>query len=222
MLKEEIRGLIKRNFIDPIGRALLGDVEDIIRVRQNLNEYIEWVECGKPVPPPDIIKQITVKTYANKYGSKTFVETGTYLGDMVFAVRGIFNRIYSVELGDKLYENAKARFSKHGHISILHGNSAELLPEILRQIKEPCLFWLDAHYSAGITAKGGILTPILQEIKHIFGHPIKDHIILIDDAADFNGENDYPTVEELRKLVLENKPNYEFGVKNNIIRIHRS
>lgn len=222
MLKEGISRLIKSNFIDPIGRALLGDVEDIIRVRQNLNEYIEWMELGKPVPPPDIVKQITVKIYANKYRSKTFVETGTYLGDMVFAARGIFDRIYSIELGDKLYENAKARFSKHSHISILHGNSAELLPEILLYIKEPCLFWLDAHYSAGITAKGEILTPILQELKHIFRHPIEDHVILIDDAADFNGENDYPTIEELRRMVSENKPNCEFGVKNNIIRIHRS
>ena len=222
MLKQTIKTAIKRTFVGPIKRTLFGDIDNMIQDCQHIKEYIEWVELGKPVPPPHHIKQMTVKEYANKYGPNIFIETGTFQGDMVYAVRSVFDRIYSIELDDKLYERAKKKFSKYNHISILHGDSADVLPEILDHIKEPCLFWLDAHYSAGITAKGELVTPILQELDYIFDHPVKDHVILIDDARDFEGKNDYPTIQELRSLVLSQKLDYSFEVKNDIIRIHKN
>lgn len=214
MLKQAIKTAIKR--------ALFGDIDDVIQDCQHIKEYIEWVELGKPFPPPHLIKQMTVKEYAKKYRLNIFIETGTYLGDMVYAVRSVFGKIYSIELGEELYKRAKRRFSKYNHISILHGDSAEVLPEILDNIKEPCLFWLDGHYSAGITAKGELATPILQELDHILSHPVKDHVILIDDARDFIGKNDYPTIQELRTLVLSQKLGYGFEVRNDIIRIHKT
>ena len=221
MFKQTIKAIIKRNFIEPIRRALFGDVDDMVRDYQNIRKYIEWLESGKPIPSPHIIKEVTVKEYANKYRLKIFVETGTYLGEMVYAVRSLFDKIYSIELGDKLCERVKTKFSKYNHISILHGDSAEVLPEILHHIKEPCLFWLDAHYSEGITAKGKLITPILQELDHIFNHPVKDHVILIDDEKDFTGKGGYPTIQQLRSLVLSQGSDYEFEVKGDIIRIHK-
>lgn len=220
-LKKAIKTAIKRTFIDPIKRILLGDIDDMLRDCQHIKEYFEWLELDKPAPPPALVKQITVKEYAIHYGLNVFIETGTYLGGMVYAVRNIFDRIYSIELDDKLYERAEMRFAKYNHISILHGDSSDMMPRILVHIKEPCLFWLDAHYSAGITAKGKLITPILQELHHIFDHPAKEHVILIDDARDFEGKNDYPTKQEIRSLVLSEKPDYVFEVKNDIIRIHK-
>jgi len=79
-----------------------------------------------------------------------------------------------VELSTELYERAKRKFSRYKHISIFKGDSSKVLPEILSQIEEPCLFWLDGHYSKGITATGEKETPILEELKHIFNHPIED------------------------------------------------
>ena len=35
--------------------------------------------------------------------------------------------------------------------------------------KTPAIFWLDGHYSAGITAMGEQATPIFKELTHIFG-----------------------------------------------------
>jgi hypothetical protein len=193
------------------------------RIVQNYRlekKYRNWLRAGRSIPPPDIVKQKTVKKYANKYRSRVFVESGTYLGDMVWAVKDDFFKIYSVELSPELCEKAKKRFAKYRHIWILEGDSSSVLPRILNEIEEPCLFWLDSHYSEGITAKGEKETPILEELGHIFHHPVHDHVILIDDARCFTGQNDYPTLEGLKGLTLGRYPDYVFEVKDDIIRIH--
>jgi tetratricopeptide (TPR) repeat protein len=164
---------------------------------------------------------MVVKEYARRFCIRTFVETGTFQGAMIRATRQSFDRIYSIELDENLYQRAKKEFSSFDHITIIHGDSSEVLPVLLAEIVEPCLFWLDAHFSGGITAKGTLLTPIKQELIHIFTHPIKDHVVLIDDARLFNGQNDYPTLEELRHLVLNRLPDGILVVEDDIIRIHK-
>ena len=106
------------------------------------------------------------------------------------------------------------------NVDIIQGDSGKVFPAILPQIEEPCLFWLDGHYSAGITAKGQLETPIIEELQAIFNHPEKtNHVILIDDARCFTGENDYPELSELKELVAKNLPNHIWEVKDDIIRI---
>lgn len=187
----------------------------------NLRELRKWFKMGMHPPPPPTLKQKIVKIYANKFLINIFIETGTYLGEMVNATRKIFKKIYSIELDDELYKNAKKKFSKYNHISIIQGDSSKILPTILSKIKQPCLFWLDAHYSGGITAKGEFETPIMQELNYILNSSKYNHVILIDDARLFIGKKDYPTLKELKKLISKKRPNYYFIVKKDIIRIHK-
>jgi hypothetical protein len=61
------------------------------------------------------------------------------------------------------------------------------------------MFWLDAHYSSRDTAKGEVSVPLLDELQVIASHPIKDHVILIDDYRLFgwknaSGEEDWTTI----------------------------
>jgi len=193
-------------------------VTDYIRYRMTVRN---WNKKGNPIPVPDVIKQKTVKEYAKIFSVETFIETGTYLGDMVDAVRDTFNKIYSIELDKTLYGQAKKKFSRHHNISIFHGDSSKVLPVILADISKPCLFWLDGHYSGGITAKGDFNTPIMQELNCILDHFIEEHVILIDDAREFNGDNDYPTLEELKKRIFRKYPDWKFDTKDDIIRIHK-
>lgn len=184
-------------------------------------ELIEaWERSGRPIPPPDAVKQRTVREYGERFGLDCFVETGTCLGAMLDAVRGCFKRIYSIELDKALFENAEIRFRSYRHIRLLQGDSGDLLPSILREIQQPCLFWLDAHYSGGFTAKGEAETPVLKELESVLLHDVSGHSILIDDARDFTGANDYPTIEELRRFVLARWPDAAFRVEHDIIRIH--
>ncbi|RCW50895.1 hypothetical protein [Paenibacillus prosopidis] len=186
-------------------------------------EWIKWEMQGKPVPPPDVVKQFTVRSYGKQYSLPTLIETGTFLGDMISAVKDSFQSIISVELEPSLYELVRKKFSTEPHISIVFGDSGEVLPGILANIKHPCLFWLDGHWSGGYvkTARGALETPIRQELHHIFQHPVKEHVILIDDARMFTGQNDYPTLDELRALVRSYDASLQFHLEHDIIRIHR-
>jgi hypothetical protein len=80
------------------------------------------------------------------------------------------------------------------------------------------LFWLDGHYSAGITARGDIATPISLELEAILSHPVKSHVILIDDARDFTGKDSYPFLDNLlHKIRVDG--NYSVEVTTDIIRL---
>ena len=104
------------------------------------------------------------------------------------------------------------------HVEILHGDSGVVLPELLRRISEPALFWLDAHYSTGETVRGELDTPIEQELKAILNHSVRNHVILIDDARNFIGTNDYPTAEKIEQVALSH--DYLFEMKNDNFRIY--
>jgi hypothetical protein len=185
-------------------------------------EATRWAFHGYTVAPPDTIKSKVVREYAERFQLKTFVETGTYLGQMIDATKEIFDEIVSIELDKTLFQRAKSRFSEYKNITILRGDSAELLPEYIKDIRKPVLFWLDAHYSAGFTAKGDLNTPINAELESILNHPLNtEHVILIDDARCFNGLDDYPTLNDLKKAIQEKNPNLVMNIRDDIIRIHK-
>jgi len=185
---------------------------------RRLYHVIRWNLRGKPVPPPQEIKQSTVKHYQKRFGPQVFVETGTYLGDMVAAVMLRFRQIYSVELSPELYERARKRFAAYQNVHISHGDSSEVLSGILSEIAEPCLFWLDGHFSGGITARGTVDFPILGELECIREHKIKNHVILIDDARLFGESSDIPGKTEVMESLRAINPKYTIEERHDIIR----
>lgn len=181
-------------------------------------ELRRWHKHKKFPPTPQLIKHKVIREIAKKYSTKILVETGTYLGTMINANKSYFERIFTVELDKKLYKRAKKKFARFRHITVKQGDSAKVLPQILKEIKDPTLFWLDAHYSGGITSKGKLATPIFEELKIILTKS-SSHVLLIDDALDFNGQNDYPDIKKLKGIIAKKNPNYKFLVKENIIYI---
>jgi hypothetical protein len=103
-------------------------------------------------------------------------------------------------------------------VTILEGDSGVLLPDVLAERQEPCLFWLDGHYSAGVTARGDLETPILKELDAILSHPWPD-VVLVDDARCF-GQGDYPSIDGIRAMVADRRPKWSVSVADDIIRIH--
>jgi len=139
---------------------------------------------------------------------------------MVDALKGEFEQIQSIELNDFLFERAKRRFMSYSHIRILHGNSASMLPLALASIKQSTLFWLDAHYSGGITACGDQHSPVLLELEHIFRHPIRRHVIVIDDARLFGADSAYPTLEQLQLFIDAQSTPRKLEIIDDAIRIY--
>ena len=66
-----------------------------------------WERNGKPSPPPHIIKVRTVKKYRDLTGYSVFVESGTFMGDMIKSQLDNFDKIYSIELSETYWKRAK-------------------------------------------------------------------------------------------------------------------
>lgn len=186
---------------------------------QRKREVLEWQAQGRPAPPPHVVKQKAIRDLAREFGLKTLVETGTYYGDMVEAMRFSFHHIYSIELSRELYQKARERFSGDRRISLIQGDSGVELGTLVPTLEGPALFWLDGHYSAGVTAKGDKETPIFEELTHILGSPEKRHVILIDDARCFGTDPAYPSLAELYEFIKGKRPEVRITVSGDAIRI---
>jgi len=193
----------------------------LFRPSRAARDLENWQRAGKPFPPPHLVKQRIVSAYCSAFRPTAFIETGTLLGDMVYAMKDSVEAIYSIELSHELCKVAKRRFRAFPHVRIVEGDSGSVLSEVVKRVGSGrCLFWLDGHYSGGVTAKGAEDTPITRELRAIFDSECKDPVILVDDARAFTGVDGYPTLASLRSLIATEKPEYDFQVSNDVIRIH--
>ena len=188
------------------------------RLRQRL-ELVLWRARRRPASPPPLFKQRIAGAYAERFSCEIFVETGTFLGDMVFAVRDRFATLYSIELDPWLFQRARARFQEDRHVHIVPGDSYETLSLILPKIDRPALFWLDAHQMVG-GVRGVQTTPVAKELEDILQSALPEYVLLIDDARLFTG-GDYPALEEVEERIRERHPCWVFEVEHDIIRSHR-
>lgn len=179
---------------------------------------LQWRLAGRPVPPPHIVKQHIVLGFQRKHRLRTFVETGTYTGEMVAAVRPHFERVISIELDPQLHRAAQRRFSGDPGVCLLQGDSGELLGTVLRDLHEPAMFWLDGHYMGAGTSRGALDSPLMQELRALVAHPVHGHVVLIDDARLCVGADGYPTIEELKRLLARERPGTSLAVEGDIIR----
>lgn len=183
-----------------------------------LKKHQEWEHKGKPLPVSNYSKQEALREFQKKFQVKILVETGTYLGDTLYSLSTDFEQLYSIELSEHYYQLAKKRFKNIPQVNLLQGDSGEVLRGLVPKLKSKALFWLDGHYSGGLTAKGEKECPVFEELHSIFSSPFQ-HLIFIDDARLFIGKNDYPTIQEMRDFIKLQKPSYHFSIENDCIRL---
>ena len=149
------------------------------------------------------------------------IETGTYLGEAINFLKNNFLKIYSIELSSVLADEASDKFKKYDHIKIINGDSGLVLLDVLKKETDKKLFWLDAHYSGGITAFSNNFkdTPIVKELELIFNNWVSGSVVLIDDARMFNGSNNYPDISFLQNFVLERRSELNVLIDRDIIHI---
>jgi hypothetical protein len=92
------------------------------------------------------------------------------------------------------------------------GDSVVKLPEIIPEINSKAIFWLDGHYSGFGTGKGETNCPVLDELEIIKSSKSNYHVILIDDAREFNGSNGYPNLEIVINKLKEINSDYTISV----------
>ena len=181
-------------------------------------EHTQWVKSGSPLPVSNLSKQKVLMQFQQQNSIKNFVETGTYFGDTLYAVYPHFEQLYSIELSPVFFKKAQQRFKHLQKVQLLQGDSGKVLKHLVPALNSAAIFWLDGHYSGGLTAMGDKECPVYEELNAIFASPFS-HLVFIDDARLFIGKNDYPTIEELRAFVQQHKAGYSFSVENDCIRL---
>ena len=179
---------------------------------------LQWWLAGKPLPSPNVVKERTVIGYQKRYRLRTFIETGTYTGEMVHAMSGHVDRIVSIELAPALHAQAARRFAGQRQICLLQGDSAARLPDVLDSLDRPALFWLDGHYMGGESGRGAQDTPVLAEMTALLAHRVRGHVVLIDDARLFDGTCGYPRLDAFTTWVKEQRPGTSVRTDGDIIR----
>lgn len=153
-----------------------------------------------------------LRAEALRLGATTFIETGTYMGDTIWSLRETCNKLISIEVQPQLAEIARSRFRNIPHVEIITGDSAVELNRVVTEIEGSCLFWLDGHYSAGMTGRGAKNCPIYEELAAIEKGCDFPFSIMIDDARCFETDPAYPTVAELKSAVELNFPSHDFNI----------
>jgi hypothetical protein len=113
-----------------------------------------------------------------------FVETGTYLGDTSAWAANHFKSVISIEFAKPLYEDALKRFHNNSNVRLIYGHSGEKLTELLPEIQQTSIFWLDSHWSGGLTYGETDECPLLGELKAFIPSKLP-HFLFIDDARLF-------------------------------------
>lgn len=115
-----------------------------------------------------------------------FIETGTFKGDSVAAVRPFFRELHTCELSPELHVAAMQRFADDPAVHCHRGSSPDWLRALAAShARHPVMYWLDAHWcSAAQTAGQESQCPLLEELEAIAPlHP--ESIVWIDDARYF-------------------------------------
>lgn len=156
--------------------------------------------------------------------STVYIETGIGHGQSLKeAVKHGFETLHAVEIDEKLVEMAHGTFLDVPYVNIHHGSSPDVLPKIIDPVRQT-LFWLDAHFSAGLYTSDSERDraqldprygecPLMAELQAIVQVPwTVDPVILIDDAVCFIAEkyegyhaswdrDQHPTLAEIRSML---------------------
>lgn len=123
------------------------------------------------------------------------VETGSCFGATISAALELgYKEVRSVELHPDWYQECLKKFAANPKVKLFQGRSSDKLAEMITDVNESVVFWLDAHPAGPQTAGHRELmlgdssftmtSIILAKLAVIEQHAVREHTILIDDALD--------------------------------------
>jgi len=179
--------------------------------------FLAGVCRGEYRPAPQGVKMRILRSYLRGRAGVTFVETGSYLGDTISAVKDLCARVVSIEIDPELYEMCRRRFRRCPNVRIILGDCVAVLPQVLDALDGPAAFWLDAHYSGGVTGRGSVDDPVLSSLLQIRAHGVRPCLILADDARCFDGADGRPGLLDVFREMRAIDSRYRIRVHNDIV-----
>jgi hypothetical protein len=114
----------------------------------------------------------------------TFVETGTNRAETSVWASDHFERVFSIEAYEPLHQQAVQSHGNRQNLTFLLGDSRVCLKPLIEELKEPALFWLDAHWCGQATFGKSNECPVLGELA-LLNECAVPHVVLVDDARLF-------------------------------------
>jgi len=187
------------------------------KARREEDRFLAEVRLGRYALPPHSIKIKVMEENTPDPRPKVFIETGTYHGDTVNVMKGRYGKVVSIEVDPVLCDKARERFREDSNVEIILGDCARELPRILEALSEPAVFWLDGHWSGEGTGKGEMEEPVLLSLRQIREHPVRGHVIFIDDARYFDGRSGRPVIVEVLLRLQEVDASYRIRILDDIV-----
>lgn len=168
------------------------------------------------------------KNYSDQ--AKVFVETGTFSGEGIqCALDAGFEKVYSCDINSEYVENAKTRYADR-NVVVEHLESQLFLPKVLSEIDQRAVIFLDAHsmpydmhdeqrgFGEDTVKEGLGPCPLISELEIIKNHPIKNHIILVDDFQCFDTWMfEGLQFDDVNDFILTINPKYKAKLFQNVL-----
>ena len=167
--------------------AVAGYAVDIVRLASarplNLHSYTKYT----------VLRALKQRTRA-----RCLIETGTFLGVTAARCARVFDRVFTIELDDKLAGRARTYLRRFKNVELLQGDAAKLLPEVVaRDEARDAIIFLDGHFSGGDTARGEVSEPALGELETLARTADRICGVVVDDFRLFGIEPGFPSKAEL-------------------------
>jgi len=116
-----------------------------------------------------------VKELINEQDIDTAIETGTYKGATTLALSEMVDKVITIEKNvDQAKETINDRLVGTDNITVLIGDSRDMLSEVIEEAGGNLFFYLDAHSWQNDD------NPIRKELITIYEHKIKPTIVIHD------------------------------------------
>jgi hypothetical protein len=149
---------------------------------------------------PSITLDFLNKLQDNYTNYPCFIETGTYHGGTIFGLEPYFDKLYTIEFSEKYYNDTKSVYEGN-KINFLLGDSSIVFQDLLPNIADKCIFFLDGHWSGEDTGRSNKDCPLEEELQCIHDLFQNDAIIIIDDVRLF-GQNIHEDWSKINKETL--------------------
>lgn len=137
----------------------------------------------------------------DRLGLRRAVETGTFRGGTARSLATVFPEVVTIELSAELHAAAEIALRDTPRVRAVQGHSALRLGE-LTDPAVPTLYYLDGHWSGGVTGGVGDECPVLAELAAMgVGSP--DDCVIVDDARLFTSAPPPPHRAEQWPTLME-------------------